>query len=204
VPGEARRRELLKAAKQPKKLTPKQERFVQEYLVDLNATAAAVRAGYAERTAESQASRLLRNVKVAQAISEAKAARAERTGADADAAIAELLPSAHSNILDFLTWNQYGITWKDSSEIPRELAGAIAEVSETVTELEEGGVRRTRRLKLNNKLKALEMLMRHLGMFEKDARKIDVTIKTPADRIRAYEEAKANGTLEVIKGGKAS
>lgn len=60
------------------KLTPKQQRFVEEYLVDLNATQAAIRAGYSERTAESQASRLLRNVKVSTAIEEAQKARSER------------------------------------------------------------------------------------------------------------------------------
>ena len=45
-------------------LTAKQEAFIQEYLIDLNATQAAIRAGYSEKTAEAQASRLLRNVNV--------------------------------------------------------------------------------------------------------------------------------------------
>lgn len=66
-------------AGKPTKLTPKQRRFVEEYLVDLNATQAAIRAGYCAKTAESQASRLLRNVKVAAAIHEAAQTRAERT-----------------------------------------------------------------------------------------------------------------------------
>jgi len=51
-------------------LTPRQERFVAEYLVDLNATQAAIRAGYSERTAQEQGSRLLSNVKVAAAVAE--------------------------------------------------------------------------------------------------------------------------------------
>ena len=54
-------------------LTPKQEAFVQEYLIDLNATQAAIRAGYSEKTANEQGSRLLANVKIAKAIAEAKA-----------------------------------------------------------------------------------------------------------------------------------
>ena len=45
-------------------LTPKQERFVEEYLIDLNATQAAIRAGYSAKTAEAQGSRLLSNVNV--------------------------------------------------------------------------------------------------------------------------------------------
>lgn len=49
-------------------LTPKQSLFVKEYLVDLNATQAAIRAGYSEKTAYSQGERLLRNVEVAAAI----------------------------------------------------------------------------------------------------------------------------------------
>jgi phage terminase small subunit len=53
----------------------KHQRFVEEYLVDLNATQAAIRAGYSPKSAECQGSRLLRNVKVAAAIREAKAAR---------------------------------------------------------------------------------------------------------------------------------
>jgi phage terminase small subunit len=61
------------------KLTGKQERFVQEYLIDLNATQAATRAGYSARTANEQGSRLLANVSVRSAIEDAKAKRAERT-----------------------------------------------------------------------------------------------------------------------------
>lgn len=60
-------------------LTPKQQRFVEEYLVDLNATQAATRAGYSARTANEQGARLLAHVSVASAIEEAKAKRSERT-----------------------------------------------------------------------------------------------------------------------------
>ena len=55
-----------------KKLTPKQAEFVRQYLVDLNATQAAIRAGYSEKTANEQGSRLLANVSVSQAIVAAK------------------------------------------------------------------------------------------------------------------------------------
>ena len=60
-------------------LTDKQSRFVQEYLLDLNATQAAARAGYSAKTANEQGARLLANVSVAQAVRQAQAARAERT-----------------------------------------------------------------------------------------------------------------------------
>lgn len=67
-----------------RKLTPKQQRFVEEYLVDLNATQAAIRAGYSERTARSQGSRLLTNADISRAIGAAKQQRAQRTELDAD------------------------------------------------------------------------------------------------------------------------
>ena len=64
-------------------MTPKQQAFVNEYRIDLNGTQAAIRAGYSEATAAEQASRLLNNVKVAVAVADAKAKRAEECGIDA-------------------------------------------------------------------------------------------------------------------------
>ena len=64
-------------------MTPKQERFVQEYLIDLNATQAATRAGYSARTANEQGARLLANASIAAAVQEAKDKRAAETGIDA-------------------------------------------------------------------------------------------------------------------------
>jgi phage terminase small subunit len=64
-------------------MTPKQEAFVREYLIDLNATQAAIRAGYSEATAYSQGQRMLKNVEVAAALTEAKEQRAEKCDIDA-------------------------------------------------------------------------------------------------------------------------
>ncbi len=72
-------------------LTPKQARFVEEYLIDLNATAAAKRAGYSERTAYAQGQRLLKHVEIAAAIQEAQEARSERTRIDQDWVIDRLV-----------------------------------------------------------------------------------------------------------------
>ena len=72
-------------------LTPKQARFVEEYLIDLNATAAAKRAGYSERTAYAQGQRLLKNVEIAVAIQKAQEARSERTRIDQDWVIERLV-----------------------------------------------------------------------------------------------------------------
>lgn len=74
-----------------KKLTPKQQAFVAEYLVDLNATQAAVRAGYSEKTANEQGARLLANVSVADAIALAQAERARRTEISQDYVLGNLV-----------------------------------------------------------------------------------------------------------------
>lgn len=67
-----------------RKLTPKQEAFVREYLIDLNGTQAAIRAGYSTATANEQASRLLANVNIATEVQKAMDRRAERTEITAD------------------------------------------------------------------------------------------------------------------------
>jgi phage terminase small subunit len=61
-------------------LTQLQQRFIEEYLIDLNATQAAKRAGYSEKTAYSQGQRLLKNVEIQQAVHEAQKNLSERTG----------------------------------------------------------------------------------------------------------------------------
>ena len=72
-------------------LNPKQQRFVEEYLVDLNAKQAAIRAGYSEKTAEVQGCRLLRNAQVTAEIAKRQAERAERIEVDADWVLARLV-----------------------------------------------------------------------------------------------------------------
>jgi phage terminase small subunit len=65
-------------------LTPRQSRFVEEYLIDLNGAAAARRAGYSPHTANEQAARLLADVRVRRAVLSAQRTRSERTGITAD------------------------------------------------------------------------------------------------------------------------
>ena len=76
------------------KLTPKQQRFVEEYLVDLNATQAAVRAGYSEKGASVTGSQLLANPKVSQAIEEAQKKRSEKVNITAEYVLGRLLEVA--------------------------------------------------------------------------------------------------------------
>ena len=72
------------------KLTAKQQMFVDEYLVDLNATRAAIRAGYSEKTAEFQASRLLKNVKIEKALGIRMKARERRTAITHDKVLEDI------------------------------------------------------------------------------------------------------------------
>ena len=75
-------------------LTPKQQRFVEEYLIGLNATQAAIRAGYSEKTAQEQSSRLLPNVMVQEAVQKAKNKLSERTELTVDMVVQGLLKEA--------------------------------------------------------------------------------------------------------------
>jgi hypothetical protein len=77
-----------------RQLTPRQSRFVDEYLVDLNATQAAIRAGYSARTANEQGPRLLVNVGVATAIQAAQEVRSQRVRITQDDVLRGLLREA--------------------------------------------------------------------------------------------------------------
>ena len=143
-----------------RKLTPKQAEFVRQYLVDLNATAAAIRAGYSERTAKSQGQRLLTNVDVSAALAAAKAEREQRTEITQDRVVSELAKIAFADPRELMEWGPEGVKLKDSAELTEEQAASVAEVSETTTK--DGG---SLRLKKHDKVKALELLGRHLGMF---------------------------------------
>lgn len=88
----------VKAPKTAESLTPKQQQFVQEYLIDLNATQAAIRSGYSEKTAKEQAARLLTNVHVAAAVQKAMEERSKRTQITADRVLEELALIAFSDV----------------------------------------------------------------------------------------------------------
>ncbi len=79
-------------------LEPRQQRFVQEYLIDLNGTQAAIRAGYSPDTAQEQSSRLLSNVMVKAGIAAARKAQQERTQITADAVVRELAMIAFADV----------------------------------------------------------------------------------------------------------
>lgn len=160
-------------------LTPRQQRFVDEYLIDLNATKAATRAGYSAKTAASQGERLLRNVEVAAAIAAAKKARAERTEVDADYVLKRMIEIDQMDVLDIMDDD---MAIKPVSEWPKVwrqyLSGFdLAEMFEGRGEQREMiGI--LKKIKWPDKVKNLELLGRHFGMF-KDKVEHSGEIKTP-------------------------
>lgn len=140
-------------------MTPKQASFVQEYLVDLNATQAAIRAGYSPKSAEVEGCRLLKNAKVAQAIAKAQSVRAERLEISADRVAQEYARIAFAQMSDFVTFGPDGVTVRDLGDLTPDQVAAVAEVSQTTTQ---GGG--SIKFKLHDKLAALNALTKHLGM----------------------------------------
>ena len=153
------------------KLTEKQQRFIDEYLIDLNATQAAIRAGYSVKTAREQASQNLTKLNIQQAISEKMAERSKRTGVNQDRIVLELAKIAFVNAADVIDSDdatiKAGATADDTA--------AIQSVKVKVIPTKEGeGVERE--IRLNDKLKALELLGKHLGMWND---KLDVNLNIP-------------------------
>lgn len=162
---------MTKPTAQPA-LTPRQQRFVDEYLVDLNATQAAIRAGYSAKTAAEIGCENLSKPQIAAALKAAKDARAAQTGVTAQRVVAELAKIGFADIRNIVRWGGAvplvdpesdevrvvnGVALVDSMDLTADQAAAIAEVSQS-----KGG---TLRIKLHDKQAALVSLGRHLGIF---------------------------------------
>ena len=143
-------------------MTPKQERFVEEYLVDLNATQAAIRAGYSAKTAEWIGPQLLSKTHVAEAIRAAKVARSERTRIDADWLLTRLAQVADADAADIL--NADG-TLKPVAEWPDAWRKTLVQGVEVVTfGNADRGVGELVKVKMADRLKVLEMIGRHIAV----------------------------------------
>jgi phage terminase small subunit len=176
-------------------LTAKQQRFVEEYLIDLNATQAAIRAGYSEKTAYSIGNENLSKPEIAKAIEAAQIERSKRTEITADRVLSELGKLGFSNMMDYMRIGSNGDPFTDFSAITRDQAAAIAEV--TVEDFKDGrgeDVRDVRkiRFKLTDKRAALVDIGRRLGMFKdriehtgKDGGAIEIDSLTNEQRARA-------------------
>jgi phage terminase small subunit len=152
------------------KLTAKQQRFISEYLIDLNATQAAIRAGYKAKNADQVGPRLVARSRVSEAIALAMAKREKRTEVTQDRIVAELAKLGFSDIRKAVEWGRgvavldadgnvligNGVALIGSSDVDDSTAAAIAEISQT-----KEGIK----IKFHDKRAALVDLGRHLGIF---------------------------------------
>lgn len=153
-----------------RQLSDQRQRFVDEYLIDLNGTQAAIRAGYSPKTAQEQSSRLLSNVMVQEAISKAMAARSRRTGVNQDRVVLELAKIAFVKMTDVVDSN--GRIREDATD---DDLSCIESIKFKESDNEFGGSVE-REVKIGSKLKALELLGKHLGMWND---KLDVNVTQP-------------------------
>ena len=151
-------------------LTGKQAAFVREYLIDLNATQAALRAGYSEKTSHVIGHENLNKPEIAEAIQKAMDRRAERTEITQDMVLREFAKLGFSDIRKAVKWGHEigydektgepviatGIALTNCADLDEATAAAIAEVSQTKDGL---------KIKLHDKKAALDSIGRHLGMF---------------------------------------
>lgn len=162
------------------KLNDRQQLFVNEYLVDSNATQAAIRAGYSKRTAEVTGFRLLRNDKVAAAIDARRAKLTKKLEITQERVLQELAAIGFAKTTDYVTvateraqrlgihpitgevvmlpdgWEQY-VKVIDTKDLTPDKAAAVASIKQGRNGIE---------IKLHDKARALEMLGKHLGLFD--------------------------------------
>ena len=149
-------------------LNAKQQRFADEYLVDRNATQAAIRAGYSAKTAGSQGQRFLKAPEIRAAIEIGEAERKKRTEITADWVLHRLKMLADGDIRRLYDANGELL---NPADLDDETAYAVASVEVVTEQKGRGIVEHTAKMKLSDKRAALVDIGRHLGMF-KD--KVDV------------------------------
>lgn len=164
------------------KLTKKQQRFVDEYLIDLNATQAAIRAGYSVKTAQEQGSQNLSKLMVQQAIEEQMTERSKRTEITQDKVLRELAAIAFAKATDYASVieKQAVYTTDEGVRIPLhdENGNAVMiqdvqlVLTDTLNDVQKSALAGIKHGKYGievtmcSKEKALELLGRHLGMFK--------------------------------------
>lgn len=151
-------------------LTPKQENFCREYLIDLNATQAAIRAGYSQKTASAIAQENLRKPMIMERIQKARQKSIDKLEVTRERILAEYAKIAFSDITDFLkveeiegrnqqTGEYVGIpvvTVFPTDGMPKQRTAALSEIRQTKEGIS---------VKMHDKKGALDSLARHLGMF---------------------------------------
>lgn len=195
-------------------LTPKQTRFCEEYIVDLNATQAAIRSGYSQKTAGQIGEQNLKKLEIQEKISELQLLRSQRTEISADRVLKELAAVGFAKITDFLKVSEAAtdvpvedpydeengddedglpsVTEKrffkmveifETDKMPVQAVPAIASIKQGPKGIE---------LKLHDKVKSLELLGKHLGMFPTH---VDVTTKGESVNAKSPTIKLPDGTM---------
>ncbi|HCF5641507.1 terminase small subunit [Pseudomonas aeruginosa] len=184
-------------------LTKKQRLFVDEYLIDLNATQAAIRAGYSTRRATEIGYQLLQRPEVAQAIQAAMAERSKRTEVEADYVIRRLREIDEMDVLDILEDDGSFRSIRDWPRAWRQFLSGIE-----IAELSEGrgddrriaGV--LRKVKWPDKLRNLELLSRHVGTesaaLDLELKRLDVAKKRAELKLLENPEDEAPPTSVAV------
>ena len=144
-------------------LDEKRSRFCEEYLVDLNATQAAIRAGYSPTSAKTTGSRLLAHVDVRAKIAKLREVQAARTGISADMVIKELAKIGFAIATDAIQIVGGKVKVIDTAKLTDDTKAAISEIKQTITR--QGG---SLGIKFHDKKGALQLLGQHLGIFQPD------------------------------------
>lgn len=148
--------------KAPDGLSPKQRRFVEEYLVDLNATQAAMRAGYSAKSAHYIGQELLIKTRIADAIHAAQIARSQRVELNQNAVLQEIALLSHSNVRDYVIDDYGNLELREGA--PEQAMRAVASLKKKIVHTETGVIYDTE-IKLWNKPASIRMAGEHLGLF---------------------------------------
>ena len=166
-------------------LTPKQGAFIAAYLETLNASEAARRAGYSEKTAYSIGEELLRKPEISDAIAKARKEHAERNQINADRVLIELARIAFADVGDVL--NPDGSP-KPLDQIDESARRAIADVDPS------------KRVKLHDKTRALGLLARHLGLLQ-DKLTLRGDAENPLKAILMAVQGTSLPAVEIVREG---
>ncbi|MEN6509301.1 MAG: terminase small subunit [Smithella sp.] len=153
-----------------RKLTIRQKLFVREYLVDMNATKAYLRAGYrvSENVARRNGARMLTNADILANIHRYIGQRLSKLEITSETVLHEIAKMAFANMFDYITIQKDGTAYVDLSRITRDQATAIQELSlEEGTEGAGDGAKPIKKIKfkLSGKKENLELLGRYLKLF---------------------------------------
>ncbi len=163
-------------------LTHRQRRFVDEYLVDCNASAAARRVGYSERAAPAAGGDLMRNPDVKAAIREAMDDRSYRLKLSADRVLLELVRIAFSDIGRIIDWSGDALIVEPPGRLSPDDRAAISEIAVVPSDGERG---LAIKIKMHDKQRALALLARHLRVIGPHAIQRVESPSAEAERLRA-------------------